>query len=81
MEKSARNQQTRAAQARRSSAHWGPLCGVVVLCLDRHDFEWIPCFSIKLKVEPSLSVCVFITVGPIIKLCAGEGGYSEGHVL
>ena len=27
-------------------------------------------------------VCVFITAGPIIKLCArGWRGYSEGHVL
>jgi hypothetical protein len=27
------------------------------------------------------SVCVFITAGPIIKLCAGGEGDSEGHVL
>ena len=26
-------------------------------------------------------VCVFITAGPIIKLCAGGEGDSEGHVL
>jgi hypothetical protein len=26
-------------------------------------------------------VCVFITGGPIIKLCAGGEGDSEGHVL
>jgi hypothetical protein len=25
--------------------------------------------------------CVFITAGPIIKLCAGGQGDSEGHVL
>ena len=25
--------------------------------------------------------CVFITTGPIIKLCAGGEGDSEGHVL
>ena len=25
--------------------------------------------------------CVFITAGPIIKLCAGGEGDSEGHVL
>ena len=25
--------------------------------------------------------CVFITAGPMIKLCAGEEGDSEGHVL
>ena len=27
------------------------------------------------------TVCVFITAGPIIKLCAGGEGDSEGHVL
>ena len=26
-------------------------------------------------------VCVFITAGPMIKLCAGGEGDSEGHVL
>ena len=26
-------------------------------------------------------VCVYITAGPIIKLCAGVEGDSEGHVL
>jgi hypothetical protein len=26
-------------------------------------------------------VCVFITAGPVIKLCAGGEGDSEGHVL
>ena len=26
-------------------------------------------------------MCVFITAGPIIKLCAGGEGDSEGHVL
>ena len=26
-------------------------------------------------------VCVFITAGPLIKLCAGGEGDSEGHVL
>ena len=31
-------------------------------------------------VEP-VSMCVFITAGPIIKLCAGGEGDSEGHVL
>jgi hypothetical protein len=25
-------------------------------------------------------VCVFITAGPVIKLCAGGEGDSEGHV-
>ncbi len=25
--------------------------------------------------------CVFITAGPMIKLCAGGEGDSEGHVL
>jgi len=25
--------------------------------------------------------CVFITAGPIVKLCAGGEGDSEGHVL
>ena len=34
----------------------------------------------SLKVYMEL-VCVFITAGPIIKLCAGEEGDSEGHVL
>jgi hypothetical protein len=28
-----------------------------------------------------LDVCVFITAGPMIKLCAGGEGDSEGHVL
>jgi hypothetical protein len=26
-------------------------------------------------------LCVFITAGPMIKLCAGGEGDSEGHVL
>jgi hypothetical protein len=26
-------------------------------------------------------MCVFITAGPMIKLCAGGEGDSEGHVL
>ena len=30
---------------------------------------------------PIAYVCVFITAGPIIKLCAGGEGDSEGHVL
>ncbi len=34
----------------------------------------------SLKVYMEL-VCVFITAGPIIKLCAGGEGDSEGHVL
>ena len=29
----------------------------------------------------TIKVCVFITAGPIIKLCAGGEGDSEGHVL
>ena len=29
----------------------------------------------------SYIVCVFITAGPMIKLCAGGEGDSEGHVL
>ena len=32
-------------------------------------------------VRITASVCVFITAGPIIKLCAGREGDSEGHVL
>ena len=32
-------------------------------------------------VPPLLLRCVFITAGPIIKLCAGGEGDSEGHVL
>jgi hypothetical protein len=32
-------------------------------------------------VTPSEEMCVFITAGPIIKLCAGGEGDSEGHVL
>jgi hypothetical protein len=28
-----------------------------------------------------VKMCVFITAGPIIKLCAGGEGDSEGHVL
>ncbi len=34
--------------------------------------------KIKLGI---LGVCVFITAGPMIKLCAGGEGDSEGHVL
>ena len=30
---------------------------------------------------PITHVCVFITAGPIIKLCAGGEGDSGGHVL
>ena len=34
------------------------------------------------RTTPSLlPACVFITTGPIIKLCAGGEGDSEGHVL
>ena len=29
----------------------------------------------------TLCVCMFITAGPMIKLCAGAEGDSEGHVL
>ncbi len=32
-------------------------------------------------VEVDAGVCVFITAGPIIKVCAGGEGDSEGHVL
>ena len=35
----------------------------------------------RLHVIILTSVCVFITAGPIIKLCAGGEGDSEGHVL
>ena len=33
------------------------------------------------RVPITKRVCVFITAGPIIKLCAGGEGDSEGHVL
>ena len=33
------------------------------------------------RERESFSVCVFITAGPMIKLCAGGEGDSEGHVL
>jgi hypothetical protein len=42
-----------------------------------HDAETQP----LAQVDLSHSVCVFITAGPIIKLCAGGEGDSEGHVL
>jgi hypothetical protein len=32
-------------------------------------------------LAPQGQPCVFITAGPIIKLCAGGEGDSEGHVL
>jgi hypothetical protein len=38
----------------------------------------------RLGIEPKTPgwlVCVFITAGPMIKLCAGGEGDSEGHVL
>jgi hypothetical protein len=35
----------------------------------------------KRKAKSEGEVCVFITAGPIIKLCAGGEGDSEGHVL
>ena len=35
----------------------------------------------KLCVLKKLDECVFITAGPMIKLCAGGEGDSEGHVL
>ena len=36
-------------------------------------FLWFTCLVCAL--------CVFITAGPMIKLCAGGEGDSEGHVL
>jgi hypothetical protein len=33
------------------------------------------------SLKKPLDVCVFITAGPMIKLCAGGEGDSEGHVL
>ncbi len=33
------------------------------------------------KLSLASLACVFITAGPIIKLCAGGEGDSEGHVL
>ena len=38
-------------------------------------------FSFGTKIGLFYSVCVFITAGPMIKLCAGGEGDSEGHVL
>ena len=39
------------------------------------------CHSPRQPVGRGNDVCVFITAGPIIKLCAGGKGDSEGHVL
>jgi hypothetical protein len=36
--------------------------------------------ELRLKAK-GRCVCVFITAGPMIKLCAGGEGDSEGHVL
>jgi hypothetical protein len=33
------------------------------------------------RICAQVCVCVFITAGPMIKLCAGGEGDSEGHVL
>ena len=39
-------------------------------------------FLFKVTVTVTFAkVCVFITAGPMIKLCAGGEGDSEGHVL
>jgi hypothetical protein len=37
--------------------------------------------DLLLFLQKQNCVCVFITAGPIIKLCAGGEGDSEGHVL
>jgi hypothetical protein len=39
------------------------------------------CVDWKTKRNQVRSVCVFITAGPMIKLCAGGEGDSGGHVL
>ncbi len=38
-------------------------------------------FPLNKMASTVARVCVFITAGPIIKLCAGGEGDSEGHVL
>ena len=38
-------------------------------------------FKFFQKKTDCVCVCVFITAGPMIKLCAGGEGDSEGHVL
>jgi hypothetical protein len=41
-----------------------------------------PRLSLRLGCgQREMPVCVFITAGPMIKLCAGGEGDSEGHVL
>ena len=49
----------------------------------RADFDSVNlCTSKEISIEIHVwGMCVFITAGPIIKLCAGGGGDSEGHVL
>ncbi len=41
--------------------------------------HWLP--AARSLGRAVLSVCVFITAGPMIELCAGGEGDSEGHVL
>ena len=43
---------------------------------------WGVCVCLLLQdLRIQSCVCVFITAGPMIKLCAGGEGDSEGHVL
>ena len=45
----------------------------------RGSVYWGCYYATALDIE--VDVCVFITAGPTIKLCAGGEGDSEGHVL
>ena len=55
-----------------SSDAWG---AAAAFANKPHTYVLTPEFEIRIRM------CVFITAGPIIKLCAGGEGDSEGHVL
>ncbi len=61
-------------QAREACLHWAKKiegsCTPSLGPLDSHS-----------QFMVGVWMCVFITAGPIIKLCAGGEGDSEGHVL
>jgi hypothetical protein len=63
------------------AADMSAVASSVKVCIPHHNLSSCNHTILPSHYSGESEVCVFITAGPIMKLCARGEGDSEGHVL